>query len=384
MDLNQLIANNDAIRYAIVQNAMPMAQPQPPISIAGNVTVSNNIVTLNPRLVGLLCGLLVQVDCTFTNSGANIGQRTELGAANIIDRIVFTDLNNVQRHNAKGFAFALLNSAKMGGAYGGAVAPNLPMNAGAINTVQSLPATIAAGGGTAAGRMFYWIPIAYNMLNDLRGAIWAQVTNAQYQLQITLNASPGEAAGDQLNKVYDGLAAAANLVMSAVTINVTQVYYDQLPRINGETPLPYVDLSWNYQFRDTTWTGLTANQDNTFPFANYQTFLSTLLIYDNAGVYNAGTDVNYWELRYANSTQQWRKNPNAQFLDTRNQIGYDFPLGTYYLDHRNFPIATATYGNCDLVFNPSAVGANALVYVNYETFQQNNTLRNASSLPQGS
>lgn len=388
-DGNQLAnayAANDYARARIIAEAMPMENTLPPVAVQGNVTVSNNIVTIQPRLVGLLCGLLVEVDCTFTNSGANAGARTDLGALNIVERFQFTDLSNQVRHSTKGAHIGLLNSCKMGSWFGGAVAPNLPYNVGNVNTVSELNANIASGGGTRTGRVFYYIPIAYNMLSDLRGAIWANVTNAQYQLQITLNANGGAIATDPNDKIYTGLVAATDLVMSNATIKVTQIYYDQLPKDgNGAPLLPWIDLSWNYCLNDTVWTGLTANNENAYPYANYKTFLSTLVRYDNNGTFNLGTDISYWALKYANTTIQWQKNPKTIFNAVRNQIGFDLPPAFYYFDHRTFPIATANFGNADLVVYPTTVtsGTGSFNWVGYEYMQPNATMRNATSLPSG-
>lgn len=380
MNLQQAIAANDALRDNIIRTAMPRFQPLPPVTVSGTITSSNNIVTINPVLAGLLCGFIIEVNSTITNTGGSSAARTDFGAFNAIDRIQFTDTNNYLRHNTKGYHFAMLDVVKQGRAYGGAVAPNLPTTWGNINTVQTLATPVAATTGSNALRAFYYVPVAYDFRSDLRGAIWAQVVNSTMPLQLTLNANAGYTTGDPLNAIAGG--ASTVVLQTAVTIKVTQVYYDQIGRdpADGQPLLPPVDLSWNYQCIDTIWSSLTANVDNTFAYANGRTFLSTFAIYDNAGVFNTGSDVTYWKLQYANSYVQWQFNPETVFLNTRNQINFDLNAAVYYFDHRTFPIATVNFGNCDLVLQPSAVTTNATVWVGYEFMATNNALRSASSL----
>jgi hypothetical protein len=62
----------------------------------------------------------------------------------------------------------------------------------------------------------------------------------------------------------------------------------------------------------------------------------------------------------------------------------DPPLGCYYFDHRRRPLDTVTYGNLELVINPSTVNANANCVLGYEAFQQISNLSMAGSLPGGS
>lgn len=372
--LQQAIADNYRNRRAIVENCMPMMQPLQTETITGTVTGSNNVLTFSPRLTGLLVGFLVEVDATVNNAGAATANRTNFGAANVLSRIQFTDLQNQTRVNTNGAHLAMLNSVKNTRGYGGAVSPNLPMNVGNVWTVNSLASTIATG-ATPALKQFYYVPVAYSP-QDLTGAIYAQVINATMQLQLTVNSAPGVAAGDPLFAIYSGATAAANITLSDVTVKVTTFYYNQ------PTALPMVDISRSYLIQDTVANAsIVANQDVAIPFSNYRTYFSTFAVYDNAGVFNTGSDVNYWALQYANLLKQWQLNPAQIALLTRNALGYDTPPGCYYFDHRSFPISTANYGNCELVLNASTATAGAFVGAWYEMVAQENTIITASSLP---
>ena len=90
--------------------------------------------------------------------------------------------------------------------------------------------------GNANVREIYYIPCAFNA-SDLRGAIYAAVTNATMNLHLTLPANPTVAStGDPLNAAYIGTSTAGSW-NGNVTITVYQVYYDQLPTVtqNGVT-----------------------------------------------------------------------------------------------------------------------------------------------------
>lgn len=368
------IGQNANNRRAIVDNCMPMMQPLQTQSIAGTVTSSNNVLTFQPRLTGLLLGFLIEVNATVNNSGAATANRTNGGAANVLSRIQFTDLSNQTRVNTNGYHLALLNSIKNTRGYGGAVAPNLPFNVGNVWTVNSLASTIAQN-ATPALRQFYYVPIAYSP-QDLTGAIFAQVINATMQLQLTINVAPGVVAGDPLFAIFSAATATTSITLSAVSITVTTFYYNQ------PTTLPLVDISRSYLIQDTVANNtIVANQDTNIPYANFRTYFSTFLVYDNAGVFNTGSDVTYIALQYANLLRQFQLNPETVALLTRNAVGFDMPPGIYYTDHRSFPISTANYGNCEMVINASAVTSGAFVGMWYEMVAQENSIITASSLP---
>jgi hypothetical protein len=369
---------NSQYRSIIVGNSVRMTQP-----IYGNSVNPNNQPTINIPLnnVGLLLGLLVEVSGNVTNAITNTATRTNFGSSNILQNITFTDLNNIQRINTTGYMLAMLNSARQGFGFGGAYAPNLPMNYGNNWAPFAGPATIAPS-ATGDVRHTYWVPIAYS-LGDLRGAIYAAVLNATMNLQLTIasSAQVGVATGaDALNAIYignDNIAWTGN-----VTVNVTQVYLDQLPTNNQRVPLlPFQDLNTIYDIKYAPQSGMAVNQDFLIPYANQRQFLSTFAVVDNGGTYNVGSDVNWMTIQAANMTQITKVSPNIAALMARQTFMADPPPGVYYFDHRDRPIDTITYGNQALVFNMATVNANAQIIVGYEAFTMVNQLPLASSLP---
>lgn len=371
------MAQNAAARKIVLDNSVLMIQPIASLTV--NPT-NQNVLNIQPQNVGLTLGFLVVVAGGVTNGAGTAANLTPLGAANLVSNFTYTDLQNVNRIQTTGAHIALLNTVKQGFGFGGNYNPQLPLGIGANNFgVFAAPATIAIS-GTAALRMNYFLPLAYSS-SDLRGAVYTNVVNATQNLQITLNKTPFVGvvpAADPTNAVYSNNAAGA--YTSTLTVTVYQVYRDQIPTNGNQPILPIMDLNTVYDLKNTTSSGMVANQDFPFAFPNMRQFNSVIAIYDNAGALNAGTDINYWSLVSANSTQLFKLDPLTATLFARQTLMGDPPLGTYYFDFRNKPIDTISFGNMTLNLNASAVTAGASLQVLTEAFQQVQAIPYASSL----
>jgi hypothetical protein len=358
-------------RNAVLSNAIEMKQQIASMTIDPTTT---NILNIAPRNVGLIKGFIVEVTGTVTNGATTVANRSQLGSANMISQFQFTDLNNNNRIIAPGWYVAVLNSARQGWVYGGAYAPNIAMNYGNNWNVNAGPATVAAA-TDAALRHIYYVPLAYSG-DDLRGSIYAAVVNATMNLQITINRTPfvGASPADQIGAIYTDNANGTWKTGASVNVTVYQVYLDQLPAMNGGPILPIMDLNTIYELKQTTLTGVAANQDFPIPYANFRDFLSTTAVYDNGGIYNVGSDINYWSLQSANYTNLFKLTPEIVALEARQKLMADPPRGVYYFDHRNRPINTISFGNMELNLNASSVATGAQVLVGFEAFAQVNQL----------
>jgi len=372
------VALNLAQRNAVLANSVLMVQQIDAVSVN---PANNPIINIPTRNVGLIIGFLVEVEGIAKNGAADAATRTGFGSANIVKNFTFTDLNNVQRINTTGYHLALLNAARQGFPFGAAYAPNLPMAWGNNWTPFKGAANLAAA---ASGNVkhTYHVPLAYAK-NDLRGGIYANVVNATMNMQISLNTNPFVGAGvDPLNAVYAGNANGA--WDGNISIKVYQIYYDQIPMDQNRNPIiPFDDMSIIYDLKQTAVPSPVQGQDFPIPYANYRQFLSTFAIFDNAGVFNTGSDVNYWAMVAANQSQLFRVGPDIAALQARQTFMADCPPGTYYFDHRDRPIDTITYGNMELVLNASAVTAGAQVVLGYEAFSRQGAMGLASSLAAG-
>lgn len=391
---------NAIARAAIKQRAVPMLQQifaQTYSAGAGvNISQVQPIVSVIPRNVGLIRGFWVKVAATINNGSAVVMNLADFGPYNLLSQIQFNDLNNNTRLQTPGWHVGLINSVKMRRPFGASFINGTGIGSGVSNTnfpiaygdhwqqeIQA-PTTIAAAGNGSVIAWLY-VPLAYSN-DDLRGAIYANVVNATMQLNLTLNPVPCVANGtDSTSAVYVGAAAgsAALAVISSVTITVYQDYLDQLPTGQGGVLLPILDLATIYELKNTTFTAVVPNQDFPMQYANFRDFLSTMLIYVNTaatGTRVGGTDLNYLALQSANFTNIWKVEPALQTIQTRNHLGTDPPMGTYYISSRQRPISTVQYGNMQLLINASTAGTGAYCMVGYEDFALVQTLNVAGSL----
>lgn len=384
----QIKAANLANRQAIVQSALKRQQ-----QIYSNTfnPTSGVVLNIQPRYAGLILGFWVEVSATMT-VGTNNYLRTQFGASNFIQQCRFDDLSNNTRIQTTGWHLNAINSAKNGMPFlaVNTINTDYPVGYGETFTanIATAPATLTTAGATA--KMMFWVPLAYSEV-DLRGAMWANVVNATANLQLTM-ATSAQAfvahTADPTSAVYQADGTGATGAISSYTVTVHQVYYDQLPTdTKGNQLLPVVDLSTLYMLNNTTVSGFVTGNDFPIPYANFRSFLSTVVIYDNqtGGVYNAaGTDINYWMLQTANFTNIFKYPSWFPGVFAREAIGDDFPLGMYYFDSRKKPINTIQFGNQQLILNPTGTvntGANALV--GWEMFAITNTLVGAASLAGG-
>jgi len=364
-----------------------------PIFNQNFVPATNPSITVLPRNIGLIMGFWVKVVLTVSNGSPVQINRTDLNASNSLSQIQFNDLNNVTRIQTTGWHMHLLNSVKARRPFGTALVNgtgiDTPLNYGSnwINQI-SCPATIAAA-GTGTVVMWYYVPTAYSD-DDMRGAIYANVTNATMQLNLAFPGQFGVSlavanGADSTQAIFVGNAAGsvAAVTITNALVEVYQCFYDQLPVGNQGVLLPITDLATIYEMKQTLLTAISANADFPYQYANFRDILSTTLIYVQAsatGARGVGADINYFELQSANATNLWKKEPALIALETRNFLQTDFPPGVYYFGSRRRPINTTQYGNMQLIINPITAGAGAYELVGIEDFALIQQLSMAGSL----
>ena len=370
---NSPSAINRAQRMAVLQSAVEMTQQIYSTQLAAGQTQVN----IPPRNVGLVKKFIVNISGTANNTGGANANISDIGLANIINSCIFTDLNNNVRIQTAGWHLAFLQALKnqwpMTDAILASAQQEFSGTMGAVFAVIVAPTGFATGTSQPFS-MCFEVPLAYSD-EDLRGAIYMNVVNAVANLQINLSLAPFVAAAiDSTLAVWKG--SAGNV--SGVTITVYQVYLDQLPVGKGGPILPSLDLSTVYEVKNTAFAGFTSGQDNPMPYANFRDFLSTFLIYNSNPAADAGrtagTDINYLALQSANFTNIWKIAPVLAALKTRSMLQKDLPAGCYYFSSRRKPISTTTYGNMQLIVNPSTAQPNNYSLVGYEDFALVNTL----------
>lgn len=381
------------ITALILQQGEDMTQPIASGSFTPNG--SNNIVNLPMRQVGLTRGFIVKIVASFSNPDtAAVGTLTPFGAANILSNIVLTDLDNYQRINTTGWHLNMLNTAKEGFPFGAALlatAMDTPVKYGNNYNVMAASATVPVKASSVNGvgtvTMYFWVPLAYGK-TDLRGALYTGVVNSTAFLQFTINPTPVVTTGDTTLAVYSQPSPAAGgpITITNVTYTVYQNYIDQLPRYTqgpnrGAPILPPIAQRTQYRLVNTSLSAIVPNQQFPIPFTNFQSFLSTSIIYDQNGTLNAGTDVTYWSLNAANTLQFFQLDPYTQSLRSRVRIKADYPIGSYMFDYRDAPINTNQAGNMQLQLQAITAAAGSQVMVGWESFADVNSVLGAQSLP---
>lgn len=346
-----------------------------------------SVITVQLRNVGLVKRLVFEINATITAGATSVQNLTALGLSNLISNVMFIDLGNNTRINTTGWHCTLVSSMKRRWVFGAAIASDTPNGYGqANNRTMFAPATIAANGNTPV-RFILEVPFVKNN-HDLRGAIFADVTNAVMQVQLTLNPQMFvSSTADPTLAVYQ--SAGSDLAsLSAVSVQCNQNYLDQLPR-NPQTAapiLPALDLGTAYLLNNTAGGLPVANQDNGYSFVNARSYESVAWVYDNNGVLNVnGSDLNYVQITSANFTQILRWDGQMMCLTERDILGCDLPRGMHYLDFRHRPINTDQYGNMQVIINPNAVGGSAATFLfGWEAYGVIGVVNQSGSLPMGS
>jgi hypothetical protein len=383
MAARQLILRGGQVGQTYFPPALDVWQAQNP-QFASNAGVGS-VLMFQVRNVGLVKRLVFRFTATVTAGAASVQTLTPWGLANFISNITFYDLGNNQRINSTGWHLTAIATAKRRRVFGAAYTSDTPLGYGNNNNrVMFAPPTIAAN---ANSQIVFQLEVPFVKNDaDLRGAIFADVTNAVMQCQITLNPNMFVAAGADPTLAMYQSGGADLATLSNLQINFWQNYLDQLPRLaNGAPILPNLDVGTAYLLNNTA-SGLPiANQDNGAAFVNVRTYESVTFAYDNNGVLNVnGSDINYINLTSANFTNILNLDGRMIGLMQRNVIMDDFPKGMYYLDFRHRPVDTNQYGNLMLVVNPSNVGGSgAVILYGWEAYGIIGLVNQGGSLPQG-
>ena len=369
--------DNNVAQAQVLAMAQPMVQGVYTTSITGNNAALGQVLNIPLNNVGLNTRITIEVSGTIAQAAAETLNKTAWGLANFFSNIQLTDLSNYQRVNTSGLHLTALATLRRQSAFGAAFMNDSPVQMGSNFKVCYQPAAVT---GAVNFRMFFEVPLAYHDF-DLRGAIYAAVTSATWRLQLTINQNvvAPSTSTDTLLNCYKSTTTDVG-VLSNVSLTVYQHYLDQLPVGANGPVVPLLSLAWNYLVQSTTQTGLVAGQDFPVQYANFRTFLSTMAIFDNAGVFGTGSDVNYLGIQAANLVFLQKVSPYMASLANRNIIGDDYPPGTYMFDHRRKPIVTNQYGNMQFVVNPASVTSGASLLMGYEMLAVQSQAINAGSL----
>ncbi len=377
---NPFVQNANS-RAMVLANSISMRQQIYQETITNFVSGQAMQRNLPLRNVGMVKKLFITITATIAQAAAETLTKTTFGPSNFFSNVTFSDYANYQRINTTGWHLHMLASVKNRMVFGAAVTTDTPTGFGSSGpAIITAPTTITTAQTVT---MTYEIPFAYSD-SDLTGAVLANVVNANAYLAFTINPNLIVASGANPVQAMYQSSSADRGVMSSCTITVYQDYLDQLPQMNGQLVAPAIDLATVYGIYNTQLTGLAVNQDNPISYANYRRFLSTIAIYDNAGVLSTtSADINRWKLQAANMTNIFDVPPMLVKMEERKLIMDSFPIGSYYFSHRDKPIDTKVNGNMNLIMNPATVtGASSQILIGFEYLALLNQVAQAGSVLQ--
>lgn len=371
----QLEAQNNAARAGIFAMAKPIEQFVTQKTFT-NVAAGNNVLQINPLQVGFLRSFIVEVTCTISNTDTTHPLvLTPNGADNIISNITFNDFTGNPRHNAPGRSFGFVEAFKYGRIPGAAYTSDSVSGYGA-NVASNVAPLIAANSTGTLTRVFE-IPIMVDDATNMTGGLWLGVNNQSTLLNITLNQAPiGLPAADPLNLVYT-LAAGGTTIsttpITSATVKVYQRYWNSVPVYPqghakaGDPILPIKDISTAYMIQETN-SGMSfaSNQASSWNFPTFSKILGLYLGYDNAGVFNPGTDMTSLSLVVSNYSIIRQYDPNILDRVARNVIGASMPKGFYGIPSRTHPLDVTQYPSLQLQVTPSSASAGALMMITTE------------------
>ncbi len=353
---------NIMARSNLLQTGVPMVKQLQPVTgaLGGSMQIPL-------QRMGILTGVTLDVTLPVTVSTAALVQ-SMYGPYNLLNRVKYTDFSGTDRVNTSGYALWALNCVRSADLKGNAIATSALTNIGVVDTnILTFPTAI--GAGTLTFQLY--VPIAYDMHNDLRGSVLAQTTLGDHYITVQLaNALIAAANGDNYVSPYN-VGTTGTAVAGAVTITAYQHYIQ--PQSNDPNLLPLIDLSTVYgidgNFIDTS--NIAAGMPKYLNFPNNQAVLSALYMYDNGGIGTLnGTDITKISL-IANSNTVFREY-SPRFLRgmMRDTIGSDLAPGTYYIGSRRQPILTQLFGNVQTKFDIATVsGTGPVQFISqYESF----------------
>src|SRR5271166_5573769 len=216
------------------------------------------------------------------------------------------------------------------------------------------------------------IPVV-NSNQDLTGAIYANQTTSNNQLQFTINPNWVVFGVDPFYASFVSSAALATNTptLTNLTWTLYQDFLDQLPVDNtGFAQLPPIDIAYALCYQMINPGVQVAAQDNLYALPPFNVYQDLMLFWDNYtfnGAGGIGTDVNYVKVQISNTYILLQVDPTIAAIRARNMLSVDMPAvigatttgsgSVYDLDFRHKPLSVNQLSSTNIVFNPATVAA---------------------------
>jgi hypothetical protein len=369
----QALSQNMAIRQNILANAIPVFQNVRSGSLTWQQGVPTTWTVLASN-VGLIRRFWLEVTGTVNGSAAATFTPSMLGLSNLLSNVQFIDQNNRLRINTTGAHLHLAAGQKRRRPFGSSLYGNAtPVQTDPAGAGANFPVQISTGVVTAGTpknfRMVYEIPVV-NSNQDLTGAIYANQTTSNNQLQFTLNPNAFVFGADAFNACYLASSALGTSLptLTNLTWTLYQDFLDQLPVDNtGFAQLPPIDIAYALVYQMINPGVQVAAQDNLYALPPFNVYQDLMLFWDNYqfnGAGGVGSDVNYIKVQISNTYILLQQDPYVNAIRTRNLMGSDLPGvvaatntsgAVYDLDFRHKPLSVNQLSSTNIVFNPATV-----------------------------
>lgn len=355
---------NAMARQALMSGALPVRKLIG--SFAGNALGSTRrIRLLNVGLsTRLVVGVRAQIDITVLGVPSAVG-----GAYNLINQVRLIDYNQIERVSSDAYSLAMINGYRKRRALDTAV-PSIGFTPSTVDTSSVfVQPTIVAN--NQALNFFFDVPFCVDPeAGDLRGLSWSQaVVGEQF---LTLKIADALVGTDPLLFPYTG----GTMTLDDIIIDVWQEY---LIPPKDPNALPLIDLSTVYELKGLlrSQSDIASGGQKLINYPNVRNVLSSLHIGVDNNAAMGPSSISSLQM-LINSSQIMREASYAsKRREMRNIIRGDAAAGTVYEDHRQYPIATALYGNVQLAINFGAItGGNTYVSSTFES-----TYASGSPLP---
>lgn len=304
--------------------------------------------------MGIMTGVTLHFEIPVTL--ATFDSLSLLAPFNIAKQVTYTDFAGVNRTKTNGFQLWCAQCFKQSDLIGaiplmnGGTGGNTPTYNYNTN-IFNIPA--ANGAGTI--RFSLYVPMAYDPASDLTGAVLTQTNIGEHYIDVVL---PASLSGADPYAFPYGAATGVTVGAGGVQIQAFQHYIQ--PQAMTADQIPVIDLSTVYGFEGgyQSSANIAANQAKFIDLPNNRSILSTLIQYEENGVFVANeTNVSGVTL-LANSNTNFREmTPRLVREQMRNMVNSDMPPSTYYIGSRFQPILTQLYANVQVKMDVTSAAA---------------------------
>jgi hypothetical protein len=359
---------NMAARMSLLATGLAFTKMLPGVT-QGNPVLGQTVRVPLDR-TGIVTGVTIIVTASVDITVA--ATQSPFGPYNLISDIQYIDFAGVKHVDATGWQLHFLTAMKARRAIGQS-AKNAGFITGSETGIDT--ALLALPTSVATNNLIFalYVPLAYNAVGDLRGAVLAQTDRGEHYLNITF-ANALVSSDPWVAPYTAGTAALA----TGTTINVAAFQHYLMPQAGiAPSNLPMIDLSTIYEVQGNLFdnSNIVAGQPKYVNWPNNRAVLSASHFYDQAGAGGTlnGTDLTKITLLVNGNTNVRELSPQLLRLQMRDHMGYDFPSGVYYMGARSQPITTQLYGNVQTKFDVATAAAGSYLSSMYESMYLSGT-----------